>query len=264
MKSFRFLTSLAGIVGFAAAVHAQSYAPTTNFGNTYFTGTITGAANGANGDGAIADFFTATGLDYTVSTAGAFSAPVSYTYANTGGNAGTITEAGVVVTLTYTSATGGTFAAAYTAVGGATPTQTGTFTVNSAGYAAPLSDVSTLTTINPGGTATTGFYVAGGVPRSVLIRAVGPGLAAFGVTGTVAAPTLMLWNGTSTTVIANGASPTTSSVAVMSAVGAFALAAGGKDSVIVTTLNPGAYTAQVKGGSSSDSGLVLLEVYYLN
>ena len=162
------------------------------------------------------------------------------------------------MTLTFSTPTSGTFSAAYTGGG----TQTGTFSINTAGYAAPLSDVSTLTTINAGGTATTGFYVAGGVSRSVLIRAVGPGLASFGVTGTLAAPTLMLWSGT--TVLANGSSPTTTTNSVMSAVGAFALTAGGKDSAIITTLAPGPYTAQVKGGSSTDSGLVLLEVYYLN
>jgi hypothetical protein len=260
MKNFRILTALAGLLGAAGALHAQSNAPTTNIGNTYFTGTITGATNGANANGTVNDFFTASGQDYSVSQAGAFSAPVPYTYANTGANTGTITESGVVVTLTFTSPTGGTFAAAYSGGG----TQAGTFTTNTAGYAAPLSDVSTLTTIDAGGTATTGFYVSGGVPRSVLVRAVGPGLAGFGVKGTLAAPTLQLWNGTSTTVIATGSSPTAASVSVMSAVGAFALTAGGKDSAIIMTLAPGGYTAQVKGGTASDSGLVLLEVYYLN
>ena len=79
MKSFRFLTVLAGVLGLAGVMHAQSNAPTTNIGNTYFTGTIATATGGANSNGTISDFFTATGVDYSVSQAGAFSAPVSYT-----------------------------------------------------------------------------------------------------------------------------------------------------------------------------------------
>jgi hypothetical protein len=260
MKSIRFLTSLVGLAGFAAAAHAQSFAPSTNLGNTYFTGTITAATNGANGDGTVNDFFTASGVDYSVSQAGVFSAPVAYTYANTGANTGTITEPGLSVTLTFTSDTGGTFAATYSGGG----TQAGTFAINSAGYAPPLSDVSTLTTLAAGGTATTGFYVAGGVPRMVLIRAVGPGLASFGVAGTLSSPTLTLWNENSGTMIVAGGSTTASTQSIMSAVGAFALQVGSKDSVIVTTLNPGGYAARVQGGSGSDSGIVLLEVYYLN
>jgi hypothetical protein len=42
-------------------------------------------------------------------------------------------------------------------------------------------------------------------------------------------------------------------------VGAFKLAAGSRDAALVTTLSPGAYTAQVSGGGAS--GVVLIEVY---
>ena len=43
-------------------------------------------------------------------------------------------------------------------------------------------------------------------------------------------------------------------------VGAFALAEGSKDSVILATLSPGAYTIQVRGANST-SGVALVEVY---
>lgn len=49
-------------------------------------------------------------------------------------------------------------------------------------------------------------------------------------------------------------------VSTTTAVGAFPLAAGSKDSALVIQLGPGAYTAQVTGVGGL-TGVVLLEIY---
>jgi hypothetical protein len=258
MKIVRFLFSLLAAVATAALAEAQSNAPTTDIADTYFTGTLTGSTGGANADGTLTDFFSAAGLDYTVNANGSFSNPVAYVYANTGANTGTITEGALVIALTFTNPAGGTFLATY----GASVTQTGTFAINTTAAEAPLGDVSCLTTLQPAGTATVGFYIGGSVPHTVLIRAVGPGLATFGVTGMLATPSLTLWK--QGTPIATGGSTTAALQTVYNTLGAFTLPVGSADAVIQTTVGPGAYTAQVTGTSATTAGQVLIEVYYLN
>lgn len=103
-----------------------------------------------------------------------------------------------------------------------------------------------------------GFVVGGGTPKKVLIRAVGPGLTQFNLGGVLADPILELHdvNG----VIATNDNWDPADAVTMSDAGAFALTPGSKDAVIVTTLNPGSYTAIVSGVNRS-SGISLVEVY---
>ena len=44
----------------------------------------------------------------------------------------------------------------------------------------------------------------------------------------------------------------------------FALTTGSRDAALVTTLEPGAYSAQIRGGSATETGEVLLEVYFID
>jgi uncharacterized repeat protein (TIGR01451 family) len=103
-----------------------------------------------------------------------------------------------------------------------------------------------------------GFNLAGTGSKQLLIRGVGPTLGVFGLSGVLADPTLRLdvlngalvaqnndWGGTAT--ISNAAS----------SVGAFALPAASRDAVLLQTLSPGGYTAQIGGGT----GVALVEVY---
>lgn len=259
MKISRYL-SLGGLALAAiASASAQSFAPPTNFGNVYFTATLTSATGGANGDGMFTDFFSSAGQDFTVSPAGAFTNPVAYTYANTGANTGTITEGSLAIALTFSSATGGTFVATYSPG----VTQTGTFSISTAAQGTPITNTSTLLPLSAGGSAVFGFYIGGGVPRMVLIRAVGPGLSGFGVSNPLATPQLSLWN-SSGVAMQSGTSTTAALQATYGLAGAFPLPVGSGDQALVTTLNPGGYTAQVKAASSTASGTVLVEVYFLN
>ena len=116
-----------------------------------------------------------------------------------------------------------------------------------------------------------GFVITGTKSKQVLLRAVGPGLAAFGVPGTLADPILTLQTAASVPVAVatndNWETPTTTSPAAAATVsataarvGAFALPAGSKDAVILATLPPGGYTALVSSPDGS-TGVVLLEAY---
>jgi len=103
-----------------------------------------------------------------------------------------------------------------------------------------------------------GFVISGTGSLKLLIRAVGPALANFGVTGTLADPTLTLYSGA--TALATNDNWLAADAATMTAVGAFTLSAGSKDAAIVTTLPAGAYTAVVSGVGNT-TGTALVELY---
>lgn len=108
-----------------------------------------------------------------------------------------------------------------------------------------------------------GFVVAGTAPKQVIVRAVGPGLSAFGVGGALPNPKIILYRGT-TFVHENDdwqASPNPAELAAATVrVGAFPLAAGSRDAAIHASLAPGSYTAIVSdvGGVA---GQALIEIY---
>jgi hypothetical protein len=105
-----------------------------------------------------------------------------------------------------------------------------------------------------------GFVVGGTGQKDALVRAVGPTLASFGVSGVMADPQLTVYSG-STSVAANaGWGGSAALGAVFAQTGAFNLPANSKDSALLTTLNPGPYTAQVTSVSGG-TGVVLLEAY---
>lgn len=111
-----------------------------------------------------------------------------------------------------------------------------------------------------GGGFTVGFVIGGRTTRTVLIRAVGPSLAQFGVTGALPDPRLTLFAG-STKVDENdnwGGAAALS--AGMAQVLAFPLSAGSKDAALLTTLQPGNYSVQVAGVADA-TGQILVEVY---
>ena len=112
-----------------------------------------------------------------------------------------------------------------------------------------------------GGILTAGFVVGGLTPATVLVRAVGPALAAFGVEGVLADPRMQLYRST-TLINENDDWDGESQVSgLANSVGAFALPSGGsKDAVMLVTLPPGAYTVQVSDPASV-GGVVLVEAY---
>lgn len=110
-----------------------------------------------------------------------------------------------------------------------------------------------------------GFVITGTTSRTVLVRAVGPGLKQFGVGGAVADPTLTVFRSSTRIATNDNWQDQPNAAAVSSAAvqtGAFALAAGSKDSALVLTLEPGSYTFQVAGAGQS-TGVALVEAYVL-
>lgn len=139
-------------------------------------------------------------------------------------------------------------------------------TTTSSGPTGQLSNLSTRAYVGSGeGALIPGLVISGSTSRTVLVRAVGPGLAAFGVPGTLADPVLSVFSG-SKPIAANDNWQTQSNPqAIASAavtVGAFALASGSKDAALLLTLEPGAYTLQASGANGS-TGVALVEVYLL-
>jgi YVTN family beta-propeller protein len=191
------------------------------------------------------------------------------------GGAGTVTAVGLV---SVTTAAGQTFSATIssatslisatlTSATGSTTTFTGVRDGSAASARQRMINISSRADVSGGAqVAIAGFVIGGQQSKPVLIRAVGPALASFGVTGELAAPALTVYSG-ATVVASNtgwGSASSASEIAAAASLsGAFALPSGSADSAVVTTLAPGAYTAIVSSANGA-SGVALVEVYDLS
>ena len=108
-----------------------------------------------------------------------------------------------------------------------------------------------------------GFYVQGPAYKRMLIRAVGPTLEVFGVSGVLRDPMLTL-NSDQGVLATNDRWEAAENAAAIGAasqsVGAFSLAANGEDAALLVTLKPGPYTVKVEGKGGSE-GVALMEIY---
>ncbi|MBL9200637.1 MAG: putative Ig domain-containing protein [Opitutaceae bacterium] len=122
------------------------------------------------------------------------------------------------------------------------------------GQTAPGDDVLTL-----------GLVIGGTGQRTLLVRGIGPGLAAFGVPGTVVDPRLQIYDSQQRAILANddwGNADFVSELGLATTyVGAFALANNSRDAATLSLVDPGAYTIQVSGAAASPTGEALVEVY---
>ena len=128
---------------------------------------------------------------------------------------------------------------------------------------ARLANISTRAQVGVGGGALiAGLVIAGDQPKSVLVRAVGPSLAQFGLDGVLADPRLELYRGDTLITENDNWGGSTALGNAFSQIGAFALPAASRDAALLLTLQPGAYTAQVSGVSGA-TGVALVEIYEL-
>lgn len=104
-----------------------------------------------------------------------------------------------------------------------------------------------------------GFVVGGLTEKTVLIRGVGPALVGLGIADALADPKLDLFSG-STVIRSNDNWSGSGESAAATRVGAFPLGIGSKDAVLLVTLPPGAYSAQVSSVGAT-TGVALVEVY---
>lgn len=135
------------------------------------------------------------------------------------------------------------------------------------GHAPRLLAVSTRVHLQPRTPLITGVSFSGTTPTTLLIRAVGPGLARFGVPLALPDPEVQLCGAAGGTPIASNDGWSkyppeflTSITAMTNSVGAFPLQAGQADAAIVRKVPPGAYTVIVRSRSGA-AGEVLLEIY---
>ncbi len=109
-----------------------------------------------------------------------------------------------------------------------------------------------------------GFVIAGEGSRSLLVRGVGPKLASYGVTGTLADPRLQIYDSSDRAVLANDdwgqADFVGELVQATDFLGTFRLDPGSKDAATLALLPPGAYTVHVSGPAGA-TGETLVEVY---
>lgn len=108
-----------------------------------------------------------------------------------------------------------------------------------------------------------GFAIGGTTARTVLIRAIGPTLAEFGVTETLANPVLRLLSGEASIGENDDWGGDQFLANLAASVGAFPLNnRASRDAVLVATLPPGSYTVQVSGANGG-TGVALVELYEL-
>ena len=107
-----------------------------------------------------------------------------------------------------------------------------------------------------------GFIVGGNGSASsrVVVRAIGPSLSTFGITGTLQDPTLEIHDGTGALIASNNDWKTSQQAAIT----ATGLApTNDKESAILITLGAGQYTAVVKGNGGTQ-GVAVVEAYILD
>jgi hypothetical protein len=161
---------------------------------------------------------------------------------------------------------------------GVTQAQTGNYTVKVTNAAGTITSDPAAVTLSPtarvlvnisvrdkasaGQIITPGFVIAGSGTKTVVIRAVGPGLSQFDVAGVIPNPKLTVFDGS--TAIATNDDWDSSLASTFSALGAFGLTPGSQDAAIAVQLPASASgkpdTVQVTSVDNS-AGVTLIEVY---
>jgi hypothetical protein len=164
-----------------------------------------------------------------------------------------------------TSANAGTYTCTATNPTGSVTSNAATLAVTSTANPGRLINLSCRAEVGTGANIIFGGFAIGGSgtsgQQSVLVRASGPALTAFGVPGVLPDPQLQLFSGQTLMQTAEGWQGNATIAATASAVGAFAWSSPtSHDSAFDVSLPAGAFTAQV-AGQTGDTGDALVEVY---
>ncbi|MGE5097248.1 MAG: hypothetical protein ACM3SO_19085, partial [Betaproteobacteria bacterium] len=125
---------------------------------------------------------------------------------------------------------------------------------------APLTGISTRGEVLTGNDVMIGgFIIEGDAPQAVVIRARGPSLAAAGVAGALANPTLTVVSAADNSIVAVNDDWATDPSAAQVQAGGFA-PTDGRESAVLLTLPPGGYTVIVSGVGNS-VGVGIVEVF---
>ena len=128
---------------------------------------------------------------------------------------------------------------------------------------ARLINVSVRTFVGTGdNTVAVGFGLSGAGAKKLVIRAIGPTLSAFNVSGTLSDPVLGLYNSAGVAIGGNtGWGGGAALATAFSSVGAFALPANSADSALFQSLNSGTTYSALISGANGTTGVALAEVY---
>jgi sugar lactone lactonase YvrE len=176
---------------------------------------------------------------------------------NGGGYSGATTSA-----LTISGATTGMNGYEYRAVTGTSTSPAGTLYVGNV----RLLNLSSSGYVGTTGTdLVAGFIIGGTGTKNILLRGIGPSLAAFSVANPLPQPTLTLFTSAAAVQATNTVwGGTTALINAMNAVGAFAIPTTSADSALYmsgsTALGTGSHTAHVSSASTA-TGEALVEVY---
>ena len=164
----------------------------------------------------------------------------------------------------------GYYSVLLTSSGGSTPSGSALLTIQSANNpysgipeVSRLVNLSVRAQVSAADPLTLGFVMGGSGAKQLLLRAVGPSLSSFGVTGVLPDPKLaIIPQGGTAPLLSNSRWVETGALdTTMASLGAFQLTSGSSDSAVATTLPVGAYTMSVTPGNASDSGIALAEIY---
>ena len=101
-----------------------------------------------------------------------------------------------------------------------------------------------------------GLIIAGDTPKKIVLRAIGPSLAAVGVSGALADPVLSLHDSTGAMIASNDNWRTAGGDVIATALAP----SNDLEAALVATLSPGAYTAVVSA-AGNEAGVALFEIY---
>jgi hypothetical protein len=134
---------------------------------------------------------------------------------------------------------------------------------------AQLGNISTRSFVQTGANVMIGgFIIEGSGPKTVIVRAIAPELTRFGVPNALADPALDLHNSTGALIASNNNWQTTVIGGIVTSDQVSAIQNSGhaptqpSESAIIATLQPGNYTAIVRGVNNT-VGVALVEVYDL-
>lgn len=237
------------------AEHVDAFGAGSSIGGRYV-----GAAHGPTGDSTV--MFILNANNHIVM--------VQISDAGRSGGFGTVTAPvapATAFTFTLTKSIGssspitGSFTIVDGVFSGNFTTSAGTYTVTSfrESLANHMANISTRGLVGPGqGQLIGGFIITGG-PKMVMIRALGPSLAAAGVSPVVANPSLQLFSGARLLASNDdwGTNANTAQIIASPIAPTDAL-----ESALLVRLEPGAYTTVVTNGDGS-TAIALVEVYEL-
>jgi streptogramin lyase len=273
------VTTLAGVststghtdgTGSAALFNAPEGLAIDSVGNLYVADTDNGTIRKGSLSGAPqivaqpTDQYVSIGGSATFSVNAEGSSSLSYQWNLNGSPISGATSSSYTVTNAQAS-NAGPYTVTITDKDGSVTSAAANLSVNTGSTTARLINISTRAMVGTGANILIpGFVISGSGTETLLIRGDGPALNQFNVPGVLAQPSLSVYNSAGTMIASNTGWGTNSNPAqiagVSASVGAFALASGSADCVVLVNLPAGAYTVHVSGVNNT-TGVALAEIY---